>query len=62
MTDSGSGKKIITVVGAVINDNGRILAAKRGKKMSLADYWEFPGGKIEPGESPEYALARELRE
>ncbi len=39
-----------------------VLAAQRSERMSLPGKWEFPGGKIEPGESPEQALARELDE
>ncbi|OHO33342.1 8-oxo-dGTP diphosphatase [Corynebacterium coyleae] len=54
--------KTIEVVGAVIAQDGRIFAAKRGKGKSMAGFWEFPGGKIEPGESPQAALARELKE
>ncbi|OFO33128.1 DNA mismatch repair protein MutT [Corynebacterium sp. HMSC075D04] len=54
--------KTIEVVGAVIIQDGRIFAAKRGKGKSMAGFWEFPGGKIEPGESPQAALARELKE
>lgn len=52
----------ITVVGAVIVRDGHILAARRGPKMSLAGLWEFPGGKVERGEDPREALAREIRE
>ncbi|MCI5826430.1 MAG: (deoxy)nucleoside triphosphate pyrophosphohydrolase [Arcanobacterium sp.] len=53
----------IQVVGAAItNDAGEILCAKRGPGRSLAGFWEFPGGKIEPGESPEEALRREISE
>lgn len=55
-------KKQITVVGAVIVKDEKILAAKRGDGMALAGMWEFPGGKIEPGETPEGALQRELEE
>ena len=54
--------KRIKVVGAVFVRDGKILACKRGNSMSLAGYWEFPGGKIEPDESPEQALRRELVE
>lgn len=42
--------------------DGLILAAMRGAGGALAGYWEFPGGKVEPGETPEVALERELRE
>ncbi|WP_269938069.1 (deoxy)nucleoside triphosphate pyrophosphohydrolase [Arthrobacter sp. HY1533] len=55
-------KKRINVVGAVLVDGETILAAKRGKSMSLPGMWEFPGGKIEVGESPQDALRRELKE
>lgn len=53
--------KTIQVVAALIIDNGRIFATQRGYG-EWKDYWEFPGGKIEPGESPEEALVREIRE
>lgn len=49
-----------TVVGAVLLRDGRVLAARRSKKP--AGLWEFPGGKVEPGEQPADALVRELRE
>ncbi|MEN2740463.1 (deoxy)nucleoside triphosphate pyrophosphohydrolase [Microbacterium sp. X-17] len=52
----------IDVVGAVIVRDGRVLAAQRGPGGSLPHLWEFPGGKIEDGESPQEALAREIRE
>ncbi|RIX36090.1 (deoxy)nucleoside triphosphate pyrophosphohydrolase [Corynebacterium falsenii] len=54
--------KRINVVGAVLLRDGTILAAQRGTDMSLSGLWEFPGGKIEKGETPEEALARELEE
>lgn len=54
--------KDIYVVGAVIVKDGRILCAKRGSKKTLANYWEFPGGKIERNETAEEALKRELKE
>lgn len=53
--------KRINVVGAVIVDDGRVYCTQRGSG-ALAGYWEFPGGKLEPDESPEEALAREIRE
>ena len=54
--------KQIEVVAAIIHDNqNRIFATQRGYG-EWKDYWEFPGGKIEPGESPEQALKREIWE
>lgn len=53
---------MIQVTAAVIENNGRILIAKRRKDDPLRDKWEFPGGKIEAGETPEECLMRELRE
>ncbi|PWI17830.1 DNA mismatch repair protein MutT [Streptomyces sp. Act143] len=50
------------VVGAALLDAGRLLAARRSAPPELAGRWELPGGKVEPGETPEAALARELRE
>ena len=55
-------KKQINVVGAIIVKNGKILCAQRGYDKSLPELWEFPGGKIEIGESPSQALKREIRE
>ena len=54
--------KKIEVVGAVLINEDRVFAAKRGPGKSMAGYWEFPGGKVEADETPEEALARELRE
>jgi len=51
-----------TVVCALIERGGRVLAAQRPAGKTQAMLWEFPGGKLEPGESPEAALAREIRE
>lgn len=55
-------KKQINVVGAVIVADGDVLCVQRGLDGSLPGMWEFPGGKIEPGESPREALRREIRE
>ncbi|WP_252504791.1 (deoxy)nucleoside triphosphate pyrophosphohydrolase [Sporosarcina sp. Marseille-Q4943] len=56
-------KKKVHVVGAVIeNKDGEIMAALRGPDMSLPNYWEFPGGKIEANETKQEALKREIYE
>ncbi len=47
---------------ALVDADGRVLLAKRPPGKPLAGLWEFPGGKIEPGETPEAALIRELKE
>ena len=54
-------RKHIVVVAAIIVRDGRIFATQRGYG-DWKDQWEFPGGKVEPGESPEDALKREIRE
>ena len=53
--------KTVRVAAAVIRNGGRIFATQRGYG-EFKDGWEFPGGKIEPGETPQEALAREIRE
>lgn len=53
--------KQIEVVAAIIHKNGRIFATQRGYG-DWKDWWEFPGGKMEAGETPEEALKREIRE
>lgn len=55
-------KKNIYVVGAVITDGDNIFCAQRGEDKSLPLMWEFPGGKIEKGETPQTALEREIQE
>jgi 8-oxo-dGTP pyrophosphatase MutT (NUDIX family) len=52
----------VLVVAAAIVQAGRVLAAQRSYPAELADCWEFPGGKVEPGEKPATALVREIRE
>ncbi|MEM8787742.1 MAG: 8-oxo-dGTP diphosphatase MutT [Pseudomonadota bacterium] len=47
---------------ALIDGDGRVLLAQRPAGKSMAGLWEFPGGKVEPGETPEAALIRELQE
>ncbi len=55
--------RVVDVVCGVIRDpEGRYLACRRPTDKHLGGLWEFPGGKVDPGESPEMALARELRE
>ena len=51
-----------TVVGAAIVRDGRVLTGRRRTPADLAGRWEFPGGKVEPGESESAAVARECRE
>ncbi len=58
-----NGKKLVLVVAcALVDTDGRILIAQRPEGKNLAGLWEFPGGKVEPGEQPEAALIRELKE
>lgn len=52
----------VLVSAGVIIDDGKVLLTQRMPGAHLAGTWEFPGGKVEPGESPEHALLRELRE
>lgn len=47
---------------ALVDSDGRILLARRPPGKAMAGLWEFPGGKLQPGETPEAALVRELRE
>lgn len=54
-------RKRIEVVAAIIIHDGRVFATQRGYG-EWQDWWEFPGGKIEPGEEPQVALQREIRE
>ena len=53
---------ILVVAAALIDKDGRVLLAQRPPNKSMAGLWEFPGGKVEDGESPEDALIRELNE
>jgi 8-oxo-dGTP diphosphatase len=55
-------KMLLVVACALVDTDGRILLAQRPEGKSLAGLWEFPGGKLEAGESPEDALIRELDE
>jgi 8-oxo-dGTP diphosphatase len=53
---------MVQVVAAIIERQGRFLICRRKPEQSHPLQWEFPGGKVEPGETPEQALARELEE
>jgi len=56
-------KKIVYVAAAaLVNADGHVLLAQRPAGRKMAGLWEFPGGKVEEGETPEAALARELKE
>ena len=55
-------KIVLVAAAALIDPDGRVLLAQRPEGKSLAGLWEFPGGKVEIGESPEGALIRELKE
>ena len=55
-------KTVLVSAVALIDADGRILLAQRPEGKSMAGLWEFPGGKVEPGETPEHALIRELHE
>ncbi|QND73440.1 (deoxy)nucleoside triphosphate pyrophosphohydrolase [Tardiphaga robiniae] len=55
-------KMVLVVACALIDPDGRVLIAQRPEGKALAGLWEFPGGKLEPGERPEAALIRELEE
>jgi 8-oxo-dGTP diphosphatase len=53
---------VLVAAVALIDADGRVLVSQRPEGKQLAGLWEFPGGKIEPGERPEQALVRELKE
>ncbi len=55
-------KLLLVVAAALIDTDGRVLIARRPAGKPLAGLWEFPGGKVDPGERPETALIRELAE
>jgi len=53
---------VLVVAVALVDVDGRVLLAQRPEGKAMAGLWEFPGGKVQPGETPEAALIRELRE
>ncbi|KQQ13577.1 NTP pyrophosphohydrolase [Methylobacterium sp. Leaf123] len=55
-------KLLLVVAAALVDTDGRVLMAQRPEGKALAGLWEFPGGKVEPGERPEETLIRELTE
>lgn len=58
-----NGKPVVLVAAvALVDTDNRVLIAQRPEGKSMAGLWEFPGGKVEPGETPEQALHRELQE
>ncbi|MGB8839577.1 MAG: (deoxy)nucleoside triphosphate pyrophosphohydrolase [Aliidongia sp.] len=60
--DGGSRRLVLVAAVALIDTDGRVLLASRPPGKAMTGLWEFPGGKIEPGETPEAALIRELAE
>jgi 8-oxo-dGTP diphosphatase len=62
MINHDSQKPPIEVCAAIIQHQDKVLLTLRPEDKRLGGYWEFPGGKIEAGESPQFALVRELRE
>jgi 8-oxo-dGTP diphosphatase len=62
VADEGSVNLTVVVGAALLDHHGRLLAARRSAPSALAGGWEFPGGKVEPGEGDLEALRREIRE
>ncbi|MBL3703516.1 8-oxo-dGTP diphosphatase MutT [Sulfitobacter sp. BDSS02] len=55
-------KSVLVSAVALVDPDGRVLIAQRPEGKAMAGLWEFPGGKVEPGETPEEALIREMQE
>ncbi|UWQ21956.1 8-oxo-dGTP diphosphatase MutT [Jannaschia sp. W003] len=63
MSEAAAATRVVLVSAvALVDRDGRVLLARRPEGKSMAGLWEFPGGKVEPGETPEAALIRELHE
>ena len=62
MTESSTCRILLVAACALVDADGRVLLAQRPEGKTLAGLWEFPGGKVEPGETPEQTLIRELEE
>ncbi len=63
MQETASGQPLLLVAAvALVDTDNRVLIARRPEGKSMAGLWEFPGGKVQDGETPEQALVRELRE
>ena len=64
MDDAGASSRrlLLVAAAALIDASGRVLLTQRPQHKQLGGLWEFPGGKVEPGEAPEDALIRELKE
>ena len=60
--NAAAGPIVLVAAAALIDSDGRVLIAKRPEGKKMAGLWEFPGGKVDPGETPEHALIRELHE
>ena len=58
----GSRPLVLVAAAALVDEDARVLVATRPERKSMAGLWEFPGGKVEPGETPEACLVRELEE
>jgi len=62
MTETGPSRVLLVAAVALVDADGRVLLAQRPEGKAMAGLWEFPGGKVNPGETPEAALIRELAE
>jgi 8-oxo-dGTP diphosphatase len=61
-TPAASRRLLLVAAAALLDSSGRVLITQRPQHKALGGLWEFPGGKVEPGEAPEAALIRELKE